>query len=74
MIQDPSTISCSGGSVIIGPGGHILAGPVFNEERTLYAELDLEKVTMGKYEFDVAGHYNRPDVFSFEVNTGSGIR
>ena len=72
MIQDPSTIPCSGGSVIIGPGGKVLAGPVFNEERILYAELDLEDVTRGKYEFDVAGHYNRPDVFSFRVNTGSG--
>lgn len=72
MIQDPSTISSSGGSVIIGPGGKVLAGPVFNEEKILYAELDLEEVIRGKYEFDVAGHYNRPDVFSFHVNKGSG--
>jgi nitrilase len=71
MIQDPSTISSSGGSVIIGPGGKVLAGPVFNEEKILYAELDLEEVIRGKYEFDVAGHYNRPDVFSFHVNKGS---
>jgi nitrilase len=71
MIQDPSTISCSGGSVIIGPGGKVLAGPIFNEEGILYADLDLEEAIKGKYEFDVAGHYNRPDVFSFRVNTGS---
>jgi nitrilase len=73
MVSDPSTIGCSGGSVIIAPGGHVLAGPVLNEEKILYAELDLEEVTRGKYEFDVAGHYNRPDVFSFQVNTGSGL-
>jgi nitrilase len=73
MIPDKDTINCSGGSVIMGPGGKILAGPVFNEEKILYAELDLEEVVRGKYEFDVAGHYNRPDVFSFRVNTGSEI-
>jgi len=73
MIQDPSTISCSGGSVIVRPGGQVLAGPVLNEEKILYAELDMEEVTRGKYEFDVVGHYNRPDVFSFSVNKGSGL-
>jgi len=72
LVSDPSTIDCSGGSVIIGPGGKVLAGPIFNEEGILYADLDLEEVIKGKYEFDVAGHYNRPDVFSFRVNTGSG--
>ena len=71
LVSDPSTIDCSGGSVIIGPGGKVLAGPISNEEGILYADLDLEEVIRGKYEFDVAGHYNRPDVFSFSVNTGS---
>ena len=71
LVSDPSTIACSGGSVIIAPGGDVIAGPVLNEERILYADLDLEEVTRGKYEFDVAGHYNRPDVFSFRVNKGS---
>jgi nitrilase len=71
LVSDPSTIDCSGASVIIGPGGKVLAGPLSNEEGILYADLDLEEVTRGKYEFDVAGHYNRPDVFSFRVNTGS---
>jgi hypothetical protein len=42
-----------------------------NEEGILYADLDLEEVIKGKYEFDVSGHYNRPDVFTFNVNTGS---
>jgi nitrilase len=71
IIDDPSIISCPGGSVIIGPDGKVLAGPALNEENILYAELDLEEVVRGKYEFDVAGHYNRPDIFTFRVNTGS---
>lgn len=70
MISDPETIPCSGGSVIIGPGGKIIANPLINEEGILIAELDLEEVVRGKYEFDVSGHYNRPDVFLFQVNTG----
>lgn len=68
MIPDHTTLSRSGGSVIIGPGGKVLAGPLLNAEGILYADLDLEEVIKGKYEFDVAGHYNRPDVFAFHVN------
>jgi len=70
MIPDHTTLSSSGGSVIIGPGGKVLAGPLLNAEGILYADLDLEEVIKGKYEFDVAGHYNRPDVFAFHVNKG----
>ena len=72
LITDPDTIPCAGGSVIIGPDGKVLSGPIIDEEGILYADLDLEELVRGKYEFDVAGHYNRPDVFSFRVNTGSG--
>jgi len=74
LVSNPSTIACTGGSVIIAPGGDVIAGPVLNEENILHAELDMEEVTRGKYEFDVAGHYNRPDVFSFKVNSGSGTQ
>jgi nitrilase len=69
MISDRGIIPSSGGSVIIGPDGKIIAGPLMNEEGVLYAELNLEEIIIGKYELDVAGHYNRPDVFSFRVIT-----
>ena len=59
---------CSGGSVIFAPGGKVIAGPLFNQEGVLYADIDLEEVIKGRFEFDPAGHYNRPDVFSFKVN------
>jgi len=59
---------CTGGSVIIAPGGRVIAGPLFDREGILYADIDLEEVVKGKYELDAAGHYNRPDVFSFRVN------
>lgn len=58
-----------GGSVIIDPAGQVLAGPVFDEETILYADIDLEAKTKGHLDFDAVGHYARPVVFSLEVNT-----
>jgi nitrilase len=46
----------------------VLAGPVFDEEAILCADLDLEEIARGKYDFDVAGHYARPDVFQLSVD------
>jgi len=66
--QISDTPLCTGGSVIIAPGGEILAGPLFDGEGILYAEIDPEEIVKGRYELDVAGHYNRPDIFSFRVN------
>jgi nitrilase len=66
--QASGTTGCTGGSVIVAPGGKLLAGPLYNEEGILYAEINMEEVIKGKYDFDPAGHYNRPDVFSFRVN------
>ncbi len=57
-----------GGSAIIAPLGDYVAGPLFNEEGILVANLDLALVAQGKFDFDVAGHYARPDVFRLIVN------
>jgi nitrilase len=59
---------CRGGSAIVGPLGAYLAGPLFDAEGILTADLDLDLVTQARFDFDVVGHYNRPDVFRFEVN------
>ena len=48
--------------------GQVLAGPVFDQECLLTADLALAEITRGKYDFDVAGHYARPDVFCLHVN------
>ena len=61
-------IMCRGGSAIVSPLGEVLAGPLFDQEGTLYATLNLAEVARGKYDFDVAGHYARPDVFQLLVN------
>ena len=62
----PQTV-CRGGSCIIDPYGHYVTDPVWDREEIIYAELDMNKVPMSKMEFDVCGHYSRPDVFKFEV-------
>jgi nitrilase len=59
---------CRGGSAIISPLGEILAGPLYDQDGILYADLDLAEVTRGKLDFDVVGHYARPDVFQLIVN------
>jgi predicted amidohydrolase len=66
--DDPNAIVSRGGSCIINPMGQILAGPNYVEETVLYADLDLDEVVRGKFDFDVVGHYSRPDVFTLHVN------
>lgn len=57
----------SGGSVIISPLGEVLAGPLWNEEGLLTAELDFSVLAKSKLDFDIVGHYSRNDVFKLEV-------
>jgi nitrilase len=56
-----------GGSAILGPDGSYLAGPLWDEEGILYAELDRSRLYEERQRFDAAGHYHRPDVFDFRV-------
>ena len=66
--SDAGDVLCRGGSVIVSPLGEVLAGPAFGEEAILGAELDLDHITEAKYDFDVVGHYARPDVFALSVD------
>ena len=66
--NDPETVIMRGGSAIIGPLGQVLAGPLFNEDGILTAEIDMAEIARSKYDFDVVGHYARPDVFRLRVN------
>jgi len=59
-----------GDSAIVNPDGEFIAGPLREEEGILYAEIDPAKMRAAKWEFDVAGHYARPDVFQLTVRTG----
>lgn len=56
-----------GNTVIVDPYGEILAGPLSETEGILYAEVDVAKVRQSRRQFDVVGHYARPDVFTLSV-------
>jgi nitrilase len=58
-----------GNTVIVGPGGELIAGPVRQKEETLVADLDLGSVASARRLLDPVGHYNRPDVFRLHVDT-----
>ena len=70
LATKPDDVVCLGGSCIVGPLGNVLAGPAFDAETILYADLDLDDLARSKYDFDVVGHYARPDLFRLEVNEG----
>ncbi len=61
----PDTLVCAGGSCIIAPDGALVAGPVFDREEILLADLDLARIAEESMALDVTGHYNRRDVFEF---------
>ena len=56
-----------GGSMIVAPNGAVLAGPTFEHEELVFAELDLRHVREESMTLDVSGHYSRPDSFEFRA-------
>lgn len=66
--DDPDTVLSRGGSCIIGPLGTILAGPDFEGEAILTAEIDRDDITRARVDFDAVGHYARPDIFQLNVD------
>ena len=52
----------NGGSGIIGPNGKYLAGPVYDKETIIYAEIDPTEILREKWKIDTVGHYSRNDI------------
>ncbi len=65
----PQTLVQKGGSAIIAPDGSYLAGPVYDEEVILTADLDLRHITKERMALDVTGHYSRRELFTFGVQS-----
>ena len=57
-----------GGSCIISPLGKVLASAGNKKRAIIYSEINLDEIIQGKYDFDVVGHYSRPDIFKLKVN------
>jgi predicted amidohydrolase len=65
--QNPDEFVLRGGSAIIAPDGSVLAGPVYDEEAILSAELDFARIREESLALDVTGHYSRPDIFEVKL-------
>ena len=69
LYPDDSEWINGGDSVVIAPGGQIIAGPLRQQDGILYCEIGTQKAEIAKRALDVAGHYSRPDIFQLRVNT-----
>ncbi|MEY9334651.1 nitrilase [Pseudomonas protegens] len=58
----------AGGSVIVGPMGDVLAGPLVGRAGLISAQIDTADLVRARYDYDVVGHYARPDVFELTVD------
>ena len=58
----------NGGSCIAGPDGEWIIEPVLHKEGLITATLDFNRVLEERQNFDVVGHYSRPDVTKLTVN------
>jgi aliphatic nitrilase len=65
FLRNPETKE---GSCIVDPRGVLVAGPTAAEDTILYADIDLGLCVQQKLKHDMAGHYNRPDIFTLQVN------
>ena len=63
----PETLS-AGGTAIYGPLGEVLGEPLWNQAGIVYADLDMGAIHRSRFDFDVTGHYARPDVFRLIVD------
>lgn len=69
LYPNPDEWINAGDSVVVAPGGKIVAGPMRNELGILYADIDPDQVIHARRSLDVVGHYARPDIFRLEVKT-----
>ncbi|WP_028550298.1 carbon-nitrogen hydrolase family protein [Paenibacillus sp. UNC451MF] len=67
-IKEDADILSRGGSAIVGPLGDYIVEPLYNEEGILIATLDLSEIIQSRFDFDVVGHYSRPDIFQLVIN------
>jgi nitrilase len=67
LSEEHPSLPSRGGSCIVSPLGKPLAGPLYDREGIITTEIDLREVIKAKMDFDVIGHYARPDVFELVV-------
>jgi nitrilase len=70
IVRHPDQWVMRGGSAVIGPDGRYIVEPVYDEPRTIIADLDLDRLRGERMALDVAGHYSRPDLLRLDVVRG----
>jgi nitrilase len=68
ILTNAPEVLANGGSCIAGPDGEWIIEPVLHKEGLITATLDFNRVLEERQNFDVVGHYSRPDVTKLTVN------
>lgn len=69
LYADPDEWLSKGNTVIVGPDGDVLAGPLIGEPGIIYADADATRARTSRHQFDPVGHYGRGDILKLTVNT-----
>ena len=72
LFSDPDEWLNPGDSVVVAPGGTVVAGPLHEEHGQLVADIEPGRVAAEHRTLDVAGHYGRNDIFQVIVNRKPG--
>jgi nitrilase len=68
LYRDPDDFLSQGNSVIVGPDGGLLAGPLIGQQGIVYAAIDPAAARAARQQFDPVGHYSRSDVLRLTVD------
>jgi len=60
--------SIRGGSGVINPSGQYIAGPVYDEETIVYADIDLADIDKTRFYVKLTGLYSRWDLLNLNVS------
>ena len=68
ILQDCPDVLANGGSCIAGPDGEWIVEPQIGNEELIIQDINFNRVLEERQNFDVVGHYSRPDVTRLTVN------
>lgn len=68
ILEKAPDVLANGGSCIAGPDGEWIVEPVTGKEGLITETLDFNRILEERQNFDVSGHYSRPDVTRLTVN------
>jgi nitrilase len=68
MFPDEDEWINPGDSVVVAPGGAVVAGPLHAEMGVLFADIEPARAAAERRTLDVTGHYSRPDIFQLSID------